>query len=343
MKLRSGIRAASAIGLVSLTAGVGFGEPVPLPAELEGRLLLEVRSCEPRLGQALMAATVRARTGPTAVQLANLRCGAFAPGTDQALFLNPVDGLDRIPAHTTRQVTAFFPSDARHDECRCIVGEVRRIEREGADELRDVSPIDDAIAGWQEFLEEMEAVATPDAPLPEGALRREEILVPETPVRDGPDPAAAVLERLAAGDAVDVLALMGGYKQVRSAAGTEGWIPSDASTVDSARARRVALVLAPARTPDPGGATAEPATSPATEPALCSAVRREDLDGLVFALLPESRTAYVHPVWYVLDAPDQDAFQRWASECFGVTRIIDVARGLEVRNTRWGDAPAARP
>ncbi len=344
-----------ALALALLILGLpvrGGAEPVALPPELDGRLLLELRSCEARLGQVLMAATVRARTGPTAVALPNLRCGAFAAGSDQALFLNAVDGLERIPAHTTRQVTAFFPADARHTECRCVVGDVRRIEREQGDDAfagsdRDTAAIDDAIAGWQEFLEEMEGGAAPDPELAAGALRREEILVPDTAIRDRPDEAGAVLERLPAGEAIAILALSGGHKRVRTRAGTEGWIPSGASSVDSARAAVLALTLAPARlssgTPAAGGNEDAPPTGALDLGATCSEIRSEDLTDLVFALLPESRTAYVRPVWYALETADQDAFQHWASACFGVTRIIDVARGLEVRNTRWGDAPASRP
>lgn len=328
-----------------LFAGVAVGasaEPVPLPADLDGRLLLEIRSCETRLGQALMAATVRARTGPTAVALPNLRCGAFAAGSDQALFMNAVDGLDRIPAHTTRQVTAFFPADARHTECRCVVGDVRRIEREPADQPfdaeRDVRSIDDAIAGWREFLEEMEGARPPAPEIHPTALRRESILVPDTPVRDRPDPAGTLLTQLPAGEPVDVLALVGGYKRIQTLTGIEGWIPGGAATVDSTRTAMLSLALSPARR-----STGSDPTDPGEFDGACSEVRSEDLADLVFALLPEARTAYVRPVWYALEAEDQDAFQRWASLCFGVTRIIDVARGLEVRNTRWGDAPASRP
>ena len=344
---------ATLLSLAIVAATPAGGEPVPLPAHLEDRLLLEVRSCELRLGQALMAATLRARTGPTAVRLPDLRCGAFAPGGDQALFLNAVDGLDRIPPHTTRQVTAFFPSDSRHSECRCVVGEVRRIEREGADEPfvgQREARIDEAIAGWQEFLNEMEAASEPGAPLPEGALRLEEVVVPETPLRDQPGPSGRVLERLSAGQPVAVLVLEGGYKHVRTRAGSEGWIPSGVSSVDSTRAAQVGLALAPARVqagepaaPGPARPGQEGPGSEEPGPPLCSAVRSDDLGDLLFALLPESRTAYVHPLWYALESADQDAFQLWATTCFGITRIIDVARGLEVRNTHWGDAPASRP
>jgi hypothetical protein len=328
---------------VSICLAVGAAaEPVPLPAELEGRLLLEIRSCETRLGQALMAATVRARTGPTAVALPNLRCGAFSAGSDQALFMNAVDGLDHIPANTTRQVTAFFPADARHSECRCVVGDVRRIERERADEPfvgddRDPESLDQATAGWREFLEEMEGAKPATAELDPTALRRESILVPKTALRDRPDPNGALLAELPVGEPVDVLALAGGYKRVQTQAGLEGFIPSGAATVESSRKAMLSLALAPARR-----SIGDEAVPGEGLGGACSDVRSEDLTDLVFALLPEARTAYVRPVWYALDTEDQDAFQRWASLCFGVTRIIDVARGLEVRNTRWGDAPASR-
>jgi hypothetical protein len=57
-------------------------------------------------------------------------------------------------------------------------------------------------------------------------------------------------------------------------------------------------------------------------------------------MLPESRAAYVRPIWYAIESADQDAFQLWAAQCFGVTRILDVARGLELRNLDW-ESPRA--
>ena len=68
----------------------------------------------------------------------------------------------------------------------------------------------------------------------------------------------------------------------------------------------------------------------ATSGVLCSSVAPAQLKPLVTALVPEDGTVYVTPLWRLLDAADQRAFARWSDECFGVTRLVDAERGLEL-------------
>jgi hypothetical protein len=71
----------------------------------------------------------------------------------------------------------------------------------------------------------------------------------------------------------------------------------------------------------------------------CTRVPPAQLRELVFALVPEDETVYVRPLWHRLDAVDQRAFARWARECFGVARVVDAERGVELAVP--ADAPSA--
>jgi hypothetical protein len=57
---------------------------------------------------------------------------------------------------------------------------------------------------------------------------------------------------------------------------------------------------------------------------------------LVFALVPEDGTVHVTPLWRLLGAADQRAFSRWSADCFGVSRIVDAERGLELSRSPQG-------
>lgn len=91
-------------------------------------------------------------------------------------------------------------------------------------------------------------------------------------------------------------------------------------------ALRVSRALTPLRALVEPGRTTEGDTG-----AICASVPPAELGALVFALVPEDGTVYVRPLWHQLDARDQRAFAIWASECFGVGRIVDAERGGEVR------------
>ena len=326
-RFRAGACLAALVGVAAPAAPGVCAERVALPASLEGRVEIELRHCEARPAEGVMAATLHIRTGATDVRLANLECGAVARSTGRALFLRGDDALDRIPAHAVRNPTIVFPMDAGHTQCRCRVGDVRDIERDGVD--RDLG--EPALAP-----DERRAGPPPppfELPLRPGALRRETVLVPQAPVRAEPGDTGHPIDRVVAGDRVEVLALREGYKRVRTPAGREGWVPGGTSAVVSARALRVAMALAPARD---GGATAS------SDDRLCRKVPADALADLVFALRPESRTVVVHPLWYALEPGDQYAFEHWAQACYGISRIIDVTRGLDLRNRAWRD-PAAAP
>lgn len=101
--------------------------------------------------------------------------------------------------------------------------------------------------------------------------------------------------------------------------------PPPAAPDELAAALRVSRALAPLRALLEPGRTAEGDTG-----AICSSVPPADLSELVFALVPEDGAAYVRPLWHRLDARDQRAFAIWASECFGVMRIVDAERGAPV-------------
>jgi hypothetical protein len=90
-------------------------------------------------------------------------------------------------------------------------------------------------------------------------------------------------------------------------------------------ALRVSRALTPLRALVEPGRTAEGRTG-----TICAAVPPAELGDLVFALVPEDDTVYVRPLWRQLDVVDQRAFAIWASECFGVSRIVDAERGAPV-------------
>jgi hypothetical protein len=95
-------------------------------------------------------------------------------------------------------------------------------------------------------------------------------------------------------------------------------------------ALQVSRALGPLREPN-GAAGAD---------AVCARVQPAQLRELVFALVPEDETVYVRSLWHRLDALDQRAFARWARECFGVARLVDAERGVELAVP--SEAPSAR-
>jgi hypothetical protein len=101
-----------------------------------------------------------------------------------------------------------------------------------------------------------------------------------------------------------------------------------------AAALRVSRALTPLRALLEPGRTAEGRTS-----GICAAVLPASLGELVAALVPEDGTVYVRPLWHRLDAADQKAFAIWASECFGIARIVDAERGVELTLAPQEDPP----
>ena len=102
--------------------------------------------------------------------------------------------------------------------------------------------------------------------------------------------------------------------------------PPPAASDELSGALRVSRALTPLRALVEPGRTTEGDTG-----AICASVPPAELSALVFALVPEDETVYVRPLWHQLDARDRRAFAIWASECFGVARIVDTERGAEVR------------
>lgn len=101
--------------------------------------------------------------------------------------------------------------------------------------------------------------------------------------------------------------------------------PPPAPSDDLTAALRVSRALTPLRALVEPGRTAEGETA-----AICASVPAAQLSELVFALVPEDETVYVRSLWHKLDAVDQKAFAIWASECFGVARLVDAERGVEI-------------
>lgn len=328
-----------------------------VPPELQGHLDVAVERCEPGPpGSGLLLATVRIETGAAEIRLPELHCGAFVPASDEVLFLNAVDGGQRVPAHATRRIEAHFPGDARHTECRCVIADVRRINH-GDEGWREV---EDWAGDWWRRLQEAEprerplvfagrgTPPDPSAEVPQGEwddvasrgpldlpfsnaprLRREWVLRSDVFLRH--EPAGSASEHsLQRGQPVDVLALDGGAKQVRLGTGRTGWIDGDASSPERRAAPDLTLALDALATEGHG-----------SDPSFCRD-RSDELRALVFALLPEDRTAYVSSEWYLLSEPQQDAFQVWTRECYGIGRIVEVERGQELRSHSWGDRPTLR-
>jgi hypothetical protein len=73
----------------------------------------------------------------------------------------------------------------------------------------------------------------------------------------------------------------------------------------------------------------------------CDSVVPAQIAPLVFALVPEDETVHVTPLWSLLGAADQRAFSRWSADCFGVSRIVDAERGIEIEGSAaWPAQPA---
>ncbi len=352
------------IGLAALVVGLAAAPAAALPPELEGRLDVEVLSCAPHpTGPGLLRAEVELRTGATEVRLPGLRCGAFVPGTDDVLFLSRVPSPERLPPQTSRSFLSVFPGDARHDECRCVVDdlsrlrEVPRFEPEAppedprapdpprGGETPDLDPQDPSLIPLLEAWLGVELpgdrpraslpTAEPTPPPPPDppaadVLRRERVLVPRAAMRRGPGRGPET-GSVAAGDAVDVIALEAGWKWIRVPdTRQEGWIPDDASTSDLDAPDRLAAALAefdPYLSPDRRAAL--------DVSGLCDAGSAAPLDSLVFALLPELHAVFVTSLWHALGRDQRDAFETYVGECFDVRRIVDVSTGDELRNRAW--------
>ncbi|MDJ0789543.1 MAG: hypothetical protein QNK05_22345 [Myxococcota bacterium] len=341
-----------------------------MPASLRGKLDLRVTRCEPSpRGGGLMIAELELSTGATEVRIPGLRCGAYRPGTDDALFLERVPLAERMGPNQSVYLRSIFQADATHTECRCVVGGVERLrerpafdagpanepdfrfgrgepepraepERWPGADMRRKSPLQ-AIFPWLRDREEARRPAPrspPPAPRlpPPGpdVLRRERVLLPRAELHDQPA-GAGLGQSVRGGDEVDVLGLRGGWKQIRVPdTGALGWILDDAATADTLAPERLAERL---RVLD---AYLDPGHSRATDrEGLCRALDRGELDDLVFALLPEIHAVFVTSLWWALPEPERDAFQVWVSECHEVRRIVDVASGADLRDLDWGEAP----
>ncbi|MAE96138.1 MAG: hypothetical protein CL910_15905 [Deltaproteobacteria bacterium] len=330
-----------------------------LPASLEGRVEVALLSCDAYAGaRDLRVARVRIRVGEAEVQLRDLHCGAFEPHSEHALFLNAVDGLGLLPAHSQRVVEVVFPASPRYSECRCVVGGSTAMSRRPEagpewweEETFAPDPTDEAFPegpAWEPAGREpgtqlagrppQPAAPVADPPLDdvlaEPGLRRELVLRPATVVRTRPDSSAAVVGRLAATERISVFAVDQGWKKIRSARGFEGWIRSDAATSDLEAPARVGATLdeLALKLPRDG-------TLPETLATACPLSAADALPELVFALLPEIHTVYVTNLWYALDDVQRDAFHVWVQSCHEVHRIVEMATGAELRGEAWGDRP----
>jgi hypothetical protein len=313
----------SCLGRLAGTALLAIaGSWNPEPAGAQG-LDVSVEHCEPHpVDPFLRRALVRVRTADQPVSFADLRCGSFVPGTADSLFLNGVDGLGILPPHTSRVAKVLFPGDALHSECRCTLGDPaapvppETVLRGTGVQPRGTRDEDFWGGGWR---------GGPAGRLP--VLREERVLAPVVPVRQTPEADADEIAQLNGGDRVVVLAVAGGWKQVRTAQGREGWIPDDAATSEPGAPEAIARSLAPLRARLAAGREQQAPGS------LCSALTEGALDPLLFALLPELRSAYVRSLWYALVEADRDAVRRYLDECYGVTRIVEIGSGQEVRSS----------
>jgi hypothetical protein len=108
---------------LTLLAAATGAAAAPVPAELRGKLSVEVTSCEPvQDGAAARAVVLRVRAGNVALRKPEVRCGAFVPGTEEGRGWVGVAGLDGLAAGATRAVMTLVPADIAHTECRCVTG-----------------------------------------------------------------------------------------------------------------------------------------------------------------------------------------------------------------------------
>ncbi len=318
-----------------LLAAPGHGVETVLPPSLAGRAEVQVLSCDRHDGGAdLRVARVRVTVGAAEIELDDLQCGAFEPGTDRALLLNAVDGLGRLAAGSDRIAEVVFPASHLYTECRCVVG--------GATALRETT------GRWGAWwaAEAWEPTERPEAldwrggtdPVGPAGLRRELVLRPATRIHDRPGEDEPVVGRVPAGRQVEVFAVQGGWKRVRSDDGVEGWIRSDASTADLEAPKRVGAYL------DELAGKLRPSNGPPRRLSeACPVSAAEALPQLVFSLLPDLHTVYVTNLWYTLDESQRDAFHAWVEGCHDVRRIVEMATGAELRGEAWGDRPSLPP
>ncbi len=317
-----------------LVATAGGASELELPASLRGKVSVRLLACDPHAGREdLKVARLRIRVGREALGLRDLQCGAFQPGTGQALYLNAVDGLGRLEAGSQRVVEVVFPASARHSECRCVFG--------GATALRE--PGSQAAEWWQaETLQPdpEEAVDAwslrPEIPGRTG-MRRELVLRPATPVHEGASADRPVTGRLTANQVVEVFAVHAGWKRVRNDLGVSGWIRSDASTADLDAPYRVGTFLN-----DLAAELRESRRSARTLLEACPLSAADALPELVFSLLQDIRTVYVTNLWYALDDVQREAFHAWVSGCHDIRRIVEMESGAELVAGPWID-PLTRP
>ncbi len=319
---------------------------MPLPPRLEGLVSVQLLSCDPHgAGNDLRIARVRIQVGASEVMLPDLQCGAFRPGTEHALFLNAVEGLDRLPPGAQRIVEVVFPASGRYSECRCVAGGASSMLRAGGEDPsawweteRFEQPPEPAEMdeGATRAADGLRAGETPgDSPAEPPSLRTELVLRPGTEIHAGPSSAEAVSGRLAAGDRIAVDAISAGWKRVRREE-LAGWIRSDASTADLMAPERVGAYL------DELAARLSPDGGPAIVLRNCPLSAADALPELVLSLLPEIHTVYVTNLWYALDEDRRDAFHAWVAGCHDVRRIVDMASGAELRGEDWGDHPPTR-
>lgn len=318
-----------ALWIALAVAATGQAQELDLPASLRGKVSVRVLSCDPHAGREdLRVARVRIRVGSEALGLRDLQCGAFQPGSGQALFLNAVDGLGRLDAGSQRVVEVVFPASARYSECRCVFG--------GATALRESGS--QAAEWWQAETLEPQAEgpddpwsARPEIPGRTG-MRRELVLRPATPVHEGAGADQPVTGRLTANQVVEVFAVQGGWKRVRSDLGVAGWIRSDAATADLDAPYRVGTFLN-----DLAAELRESRRSARTLLESCPVSAAEALPELVFSLLQDIRTVYVTNLWYALDDVQRQAFHAWVSGCHDIRRIVEMESGAELVGGRWVD------
>jgi len=167
--------------LAAVLLALAPAEGAEVPPELRGDISAEVTSCEPLVSaEGTRVVLVRVRGGASGVREPEIRCGAVARGSDQALGWARVRGLDQITAGEVREAMVLVRADATHDQCRCVVGK----SQHGA-----------LCEPWQSLengrcVEPSDVAAPPPAPSDEEtrALRVSRALIPlRDPVEPGRD------------------------------------------------------------------------------------------------------------------------------------------------------------
>jgi hypothetical protein len=232
------------------------------------------------------------------------------------LALAPAAGAEVPPelrGRVSAEVTSCEPFHAS-ESTRVVLVRVRA----GANGVREpeircgaVAPGSDEVLGWAR-VQGLDRVAA-------GEVREAMVLVPADPAHDECRCVVASSREDAQCEPWQSL------EDGRCVEPVDVAAPPPARNDELSAALRVSRALTKLRARVEPGRAAESGTA-----ALCASVPPAQLSELVFALVPEDKTVYVRSLWHRLDVVDQKAFATWASECFGVARIVDAERGVEL-------------